>query len=159
MPSQPPLLTGLVASRVRIVIATLASGVIAGALEYIIHTAVTGARVALDLPTIIDSAMMAGITAGLVYILLTEWRARRRLVVQRLRIIAELNHNVRNALQMILYSRFLPPTEQTQALLDSVDRIESTLEELFPAIGQHANEGKEFQDKLRFKLRRGRTRP
>ena len=86
-----PLVMGLVASRARIVVATLACGLLAGALEYIIHTAVTGARVSLDLPTIIDSAMMAGITAGLVYILLREWRARRVLVVQRLEIIARVS--------------------------------------------------------------------
>ena len=60
---------------------------------------------------------------------------------------------------MILYSRFLPVTEQTQALLDSVDRIESTLRELFPTIGQHADEGKELQGKERFVLRRRKTPP
>ncbi len=124
----------LVDSKPRLIAATLASGAIAGVGEYVIHTAVTGAQLWLDLPTLLDSGIMATITAVLMYIALRGWRVRRMLLLQRLLMVAELNHNVRNALQMLLYSPYLPPKEQTQAVLESVDRIESTLKELFPSV-------------------------
>ncbi len=148
MRSQSRRLAGLVGSTPRVLALSLASGVIAGILEYIIHTAATGAQLRADRPTLIDSAVMAFVTAILVYIAMAQWRARRLLLLQRLQTIAELNHNVRNALQRLMYSQYLPPREQTQAVLESVDRIESTLRELFPVTEHADNEQDRLQGRL-----------
>jgi hypothetical protein len=46
----------------------------------------------------------------------------------------ELNHNVRNALQTIVYANQADADEQHKMIVDSVDRIDRTLRELFPAM-------------------------
>jgi hypothetical protein len=77
---------------------------------------------------------------GLVFAIITfvEVQAvqqRRRKVYDELRVVAALNHNVRNALQSIQYAAHLSaPAEHLQIINDSVRRIDETLRELFPAI-------------------------
>jgi hypothetical protein len=46
----------------------------------------------------------------------------------------ELKHNVRNALQTIVYANQADADEQHKMIVDSVDRIDRTLRALFPAI-------------------------
>jgi hypothetical protein len=46
--------------------------------------------------------------------------------------VAELNHHVRNALQVIRDSHLLPEERQAQAVIESVERIDRTLRHLFP---------------------------
>jgi phage terminase Nu1 subunit (DNA packaging protein) len=56
------------------------------------------------------------------------------MVVEELARVAELNHNVRNALQVIRHSHTLERDEQAEAIVASVDRIDETLRRLFPAL-------------------------
>ena len=79
------------------------------------------------------TGMFAG---GLFYQLAREERARGELVRARMKTIAELNHHIRNALQVI---RFLGGQRhqgldamQLQLINDSVDRIEWALREVLP---------------------------
>jgi hypothetical protein len=52
----------------------------------------------------------------------------------RLRVIADMNHHVRNALQPFLYagSIAMPQEQQTKIIRDSVNRIEWALSEVLP---------------------------
>lgn len=113
------------------VVAALMGGAIVGAVEYVVMQV----HLPSGVPPIVDAAIIATITAILLFIVLREWRIRRELVLQQLRIVAELNHNVRNALQSLAYSQYLPPHLQTETVLESVNRIDSTLRELFPVVG------------------------
>jgi hypothetical protein len=79
------------------------------------------------------TGMFAG---GLFYQLAREERASRELLRARMKTIAELNHHIRNALQVI---RFLGGQQrsgldamQLQLINDSVDRIEWALREVLP---------------------------
>jgi len=86
---------------------------------------------------LIFSNGLTGIFAGgLFYELAREERARGDLVRARMKTIAELNHHIRNALQVI---RFLGGQRQQgldamqlQLINDSVDRIEWALREVLP---------------------------
>ncbi len=53
--------------------------------------------------------------------------SRRRYVTEQVRQAATLNHEVRNALEVIIGSGYLPESEKTQAVMQSVDRINRTL--------------------------------
>ena len=112
----------------------VAAGVAAGIIEYLIHTTVTKLALPGQFVAVLDSTIAAIIAAICVYVVLAAARARRIALLQHLRNVAELNHEVRNALQMIVYSKYLAPQEQAEAVLKSVNRIERTLKHLFPAV-------------------------
>lgn len=80
------------------------------------------------------SDSMAAVIAGvLVFRLLQYERARRRRLRQRLEIIAEMNHHVRNALQVISLSTYSSADQkQLAAIKESVNRIQWALREILP---------------------------
>jgi hypothetical protein len=89
------------------------------------------------LDTLIISNSLTGVFAGgLVFQWAREEKASRELIRERMKSIAELNHHIRNALQVI---KFLGGQQRTgldamqlQLINDSVDRIEWALREVLP---------------------------
>ncbi len=81
-------------------------------------------------------AMIIGLAFGIItYIEVQAVQQRRRKVLDELRVVAKLNHNVRNALQSIQYAAHLSTSsDNLQIINESVRRIDDTLRELFPAI-------------------------
>ena len=60
-------------------------------------------------------------------------RRRNRYLQERLRIIEEMNHHVRNALEVISCSAYLQPNEELRTVLrDSSERIDWALREILP---------------------------
>ena len=85
---------------------------------------------------VISNGLTGLFAGGLVYQLAREEKASRELVRARMKTIAELNHHIRNALQVI---RFLGGQQrpgldamQLQLINDAVDRIEWALREVLP---------------------------
>jgi hypothetical protein len=68
----------------------------------------------------------------LVWVLLAAVRARQKQVQQQIRVVADLNHHLRNALTIILASEYLRESEKATAILASVERIDATLQLLLP---------------------------
>jgi hypothetical protein len=61
-------------------------------------------------------------------------RRRSKDIRQRLRVIAAMNHHIRNALQSILWAPYRESQpEQVKSIRDSVERIEWALREILPA--------------------------
>jgi predicted PurR-regulated permease PerM len=91
------------------------------------------------------SLMLAGAAVALavgllVFQILTDIQERYQLMVGRLRRIAELNHNIRNALQVIAYHNVPERNERAiQQVNAEVVRIESVLREVSAALGDHAD--------------------
>ncbi len=86
-----------------------------------------------DIHTIVESFCIAA-TAGLVSLLLLSARAeQRRLAREELARVAELNHRLRNALQVIKYANHLDPEHQ-EMMIEAVDSMETALRQLFPAV-------------------------
>ena len=77
---------------------------------------------------------LTGIAAGLIYFQITRIeRERRATTQQRLRTIAEMNHHIRNALQVIAYaSAATDKTRSMELISQSVERIEWALREVLP---------------------------
>jgi hypothetical protein len=77
---------------------------------------------------------LTGIAAGLLYFQITRIERERRATTQRqLRTIAEMNHHIRNALQIIAYaSTTTDKTQSVELISQSVERIEWALREVLP---------------------------
>jgi hypothetical protein len=89
------------------------------------------------LDMMIFSNSLTGLFAGgLFWQMSREAKAHRDLVAERMKTIAELNHHIRNALQVIKFlggkSRTGLDDMQLQLINDSVDRIEWALREVLP---------------------------
>jgi hypothetical protein len=107
----------------------------AGALAHLALT-VTMARLGVRMwPAIYVQAAVAGtISALLVGSVLALVIYRRALMQRQLRVVAELNHQVRNALEIIAGSTSRIADRKTvTTILDAVTRIDVTLRSLFPA--------------------------
>jgi len=88
------------------------------------------------LDMMIFSNGLTGLFAGgLFYQMAREARASRALVEERMKTIAELNHHIRNALQVLKFvggQRSGLDAVQLQLINDSADRIEWALREVLP---------------------------
>jgi len=88
------------------------------------------------LDMLIFSNGLTGLFAGgLFYQMAREAKASRALVEERMKTIAELNHHIRNALQVIKFlggQRSGLDAVQLQLINDSADRIEWALREVLP---------------------------
>lgn len=80
-----------------------------------------------------DALITAVLSAVLVWVVLMAVRARREQEQQQIRTVADLNHHLRNALEIILCSAYLRQSEHATAILHSVERIDHTLKMLLPA--------------------------
>lgn len=85
---------------------------------------------------IISNSITGLFAGGLFYQIAREERANRELLRARMKTIAELNHHIRNALQVIKFwgaqQRSSLDAMQLQLINDSVERIEWALREVLP---------------------------
>ncbi|HYG99834.1 MAG TPA: hypothetical protein VD837_11940 [Terriglobales bacterium] len=82
-----------------------------------------------------DAAMTGALAALIVWLLLWAVAERRRDVREQIQAVSMLNHDLRNALEVILGSEYLPKSSQAEAILGSVTRIERTLQKLLDDTG------------------------
>ena len=82
------------------------------------------------------SDFLVGLVAAiLVYVMAESADRRQKAVAERLKIIADLNHHIRNALQVISYqASFREDKEELAMMNDAVNRISWTLREVLPQI-------------------------
>jgi len=85
---------------------------------------VTGATAAID-------DLLIGLLAGI--LVFAYERHRHKVILEKMRMIAEMNHHVRNALQPIIYSQYLKEqAEQVKIIQEGIHRIEWALREVLP---------------------------
>ena len=84
--------------------------------------------------------LLLGVTAG--FIVLWYERLRTRALLQRLLIIREMNHHVRNALQVVIYAASAHKDEDlAEQVRDAVRRIDWALKEVLPELKEkHTDE-------------------
>lgn len=79
------------------------------------------------------SNALTGLVAGLLYYRLGRVeRERRAAMQQRLHTIAEMNHHIRNSLQVITYATSQDRADSVELIRTSVERIEWALREVLP---------------------------
>jgi len=82
---------------------------------------------------ITSNGLTALVVGYLFYTVALNERVRRELIRDRLRIIAEMNHHIRNALQIITYATAVGKEDESVELIRrSVERIEWALREVLP---------------------------
>lgn len=119
----------------RMGVAVVVSAVLLGAIEFMVHELLRNLNVSPLTDAALD-ALLLGLSSGLaVWILLTGQHERRARVRQDLLRIAELNHEIRNALQVISYSQFDATAKQRDLVIESVSRIDDVLRRVVPVVG------------------------
>jgi hypothetical protein len=112
-----------------------AIGLLAGVIAFAADASIE--RLAPRFASELLGIVIGGAFGIITYIEVQAVQQRRRKVYEDLRVVASLNHNVRNALQSIQYAAHLSaPAEHLQIITDSVRRIDDTLRDLFPAIDE-----------------------
>jgi len=96
----------------------------------------------VTLRTLLDSWGVSGVTAvvddlliGVLsgFLVFAYERHQHKLILEKMRVISEMNHHVRNALQPIMYSPYLKEqTEQIRIIQEGTRRIEWALREVLP---------------------------
>jgi hypothetical protein len=83
---------------------------------------------------LLTSNALTGVVAGFLFYSLTNIeRLRRNALRERLRTIAEMNHHIRNSLQVITYATATQKnTDSMELIRSSVERIEWALREVLP---------------------------
>jgi hypothetical protein len=86
----------------------------------------------------IHGSFMLLIVGGLVYTSLRYENDRRAANIHRFRVVAECNHHIRNALQVLIFNHAGPIQQGSLGIsgqiMDAVRRIELTLSEVFPRV-------------------------
>src|SRR6476646_3149667 len=81
-------------------------------------------------PAVIDD-LLIGVLAGV--LVFAYERHQHKLILEKMRVISEMNHNVRNALQPIMYSPYLKEqAEQVRIIQEGTRRIDWALREVLP---------------------------
>ncbi len=128
-------------SPLRITTVVVLFGASACLMEYLIHLAVTTSSAMPSVQAVAGSVILGFFAAFFGLLVLTAARERQHKVRDDLRRIAELNHQVRNALQVIVYGEYSPDSSQHRAaVLDGVEKIEAALRELFPLVGERTDD-------------------
>jgi hypothetical protein len=79
---------------------------------------------------VVDDLLIGILAGGLVF---AYERHQHKLILEKMRMISEMNHHVRNALQPIIYSPYLKEqAEQVKIIQEGTRRIEWALREVLP---------------------------
>jgi hypothetical protein len=81
--------------------------------------------------TAVIDDLLIGVLAGV--LVFAYERHQHKLMLEKMRVISEMNHHVRNALQPIMYSPYLKEqAEQVRIIQEGTRRIEWALREVLP---------------------------
>ncbi|HST76978.1 MAG TPA: hypothetical protein VLN58_00665 [Verrucomicrobiae bacterium] len=89
----------------------------------------------LDHHSIIGSESLDDIIIGIIaaIVVFAYEQRRHRAILNKVRVIAAMNHHVRNALQAISYAPYTEQEKQIHLIGESVQRIQWALREILPA--------------------------
>jgi hypothetical protein len=107
-------------------------GVFSSLIAYLTNALLMRLGTSGELYAVIDATIIGAVAATIGALALIGVRERRKRDIEHLRTVAELNHQVRNALQVIVDDYYLSREAHTEAVISSVDRIDRTLRSLFP---------------------------
>lgn len=129
-------LLGFLSDRKRLIFfASITSMVAVGGIDYHLGTQMSAYQLDPRLQSGLQAAVV-GVGAGLlVLIMLLGVRTRRRLITEELRRLAELNHTVRNSLDVIVMAQQDVDDTHKKIVWEYTQRIDQKLKQLFPVHG------------------------
>jgi hypothetical protein len=127
----------IVQSRLRLWLAVITNAVLLGLFEFAVSRWFIGVNISPNLHAALQAAI-AGSGAGFaLWLVLLGVIDRRRIVADELRRVAELNHTIRNSLEVIVLAHYTAADcEHKMMVLECTNRIDQTLKKLFPGIGK-----------------------
>ncbi|HKW74954.1 MAG TPA: hypothetical protein VJN64_05460 [Terriglobales bacterium] len=120
------------ANRVRMMVTAVLVLMAAGIFKYVLAGLMLRSGAS---PTEMRSqdAILTGLfCAIIVSIALGAERFRREQFRERVKVVSDLNHHLRNALEIIIHGHLLPQNSQTKAIVESVKRIDQALQTIVP---------------------------
>jgi hypothetical protein len=132
---------GAFLQRLRLSMLTRNLWLIAGAVGLVMFVASVGFDLILlkhqETPAaiVISNGLVALLAAMLVFTLLAYGRHQRRLVMERMEALNEVNHHIRNALQALAFTEgALKGTKEGVTVSESIQRIQWALLEVLPKV-------------------------
>jgi len=124
-------------SRLRVWGATIGAAVLFGLFEFAVSRWLIGVHLTANLHSALQAAIVgmgAGLSLWLIFLGIID---RRRIVADELRRVAELNHSVRNSLELIVLAHHSETDLEHKAMmLECTNQIDRTLRELYPVIAK-----------------------
>ena len=131
----------ILCSPLRVTTAVVVFGASASLIEAVIHLGVRTSNAPPLVEALTDSIILGIFAAFFALLVLTAAWDRHHKLQDDLRRIAELNHQVRNALQIIVYGENFPDiATRRSAVMAGVEKIEGTLREMFPLVGERTDD-------------------
>jgi hypothetical protein len=153
-------------SRSRLWFAVIAASVLFGLFEFAVSSWLLGVNIAPNLHAALQASIV-GLGAGFaLWLILLGIIDRRRIVADELHRLAELNHTIRNYLEVMVLAHYTgADCEHKAMVLDCTNRIDQQLTKLFPVIGKTARnavepsavEPSKMSPKLKAPTARGRN--
>jgi len=129
-------------SRLRIRVSVAIGTVLFGLFGYAVDSIMTNFKVPDDVHAGLVGAVV-GLAAGLgFWIMLAGLRDRRTQLADEIHRLAELNHTVRNSLQVIVLAHHAAEDAHKALVLENTLRIDEKLKELFPVVGPPSGRGR-----------------
>jgi hypothetical protein len=127
-------------SRRRVWCASIGAAVLFGLFEFAVSRWLIGVHITPNLHSALQ-ATVVGLGAGFaLWLILLGLIDRRRIVADELKRVAELNHCVRNSLELIVLAHYSETNHDHKAMmLECTNQIDQKLRELFPVIGKSGN--------------------
>lgn len=118
-------------------VAVAAVFLVFGTIDFIAEWVISAAHLSQITHGVIDGTILGGVTALMIWILLQSARDRRRRIQAEIEQSARLNHEIRNALEVISHAGYLlNDVVYGRAVAESIDRIDKTLRERDPSDGE-----------------------
>jgi hypothetical protein len=122
----------VIASRVRMALTAVLVLLLAGGFKYSVAGFLVHAGASREEMRIQDATLTGLFCALIVTIALGAERFRREQFLERVKVVSDLNHHLRNALEIIINGHLLPQGLQTKAIFESVERIDHALSKILP---------------------------
>ena len=122
-------------SRLRLWLAVVSVAILFGFFEFAVSRWFIGVNISPNLHAALQAAIVGSGAGFALWLVLLGVIDRRKILADELRRVAELNHTVRNSLEVIVLAHYAADCEHKKMVLECTDRIDKTLKKLFPAIG------------------------
>lgn len=132
-------LGGVSDSRAKTTIAALLAGLLAIALTFGLTELLQGWSPSGALGDLFEAVIAGGLATALVWVLFDIARTRRLRLMAYVQQVADLNHHVRNALQVIRFQAAVSTAEADALgrINEAVGRIDRALRDMYPLIVDH----------------------
>jgi hypothetical protein len=117
--------------------AVIGASILFGLFEFAVSRWFIGVNIAPNLHAALQASIVglgAGCALWLIFLGIID---RRRMMADELRRVAELNHTIRNSLEVIVLAHYAETDREHKLIvMECTNRIDQKLKELFPVIGK-----------------------